>query len=147
MTAYLMLKVHFWKLSKIEILRKSKTYWLNLIWIIIMGPRYHIWCWGPNSIIVADFQQNCCFLATNVDFPLFYEFMHVKFILSMGKHHLLPKKQQFCWKTATVMLCWFAYHWYFQGRPKYRFSESPIFTCIFNMIFQNFPKFGGFDFC
>ena len=41
-------------------------------------PRCYKWCRKQHSIIVAGFQQNCCFSATNVDFSAFSSFIHAQ---------------------------------------------------------------------
>ena len=124
MAVYVRLKSHFQKLSEIEIFRKSKDFGLILIWMINMCLWCYIWCWKQHSIIVADFQQKCCFSATNVDFSCFYTFIHRKIRKLMKKQHLLPKnnnfvenQQQWCYivlriiysiKTLRKPSIWFA---------------------------------------
>ena len=95
MATYMMLKVDFQKLSEIEIFWKSKDFGLILIWIIIMCTWCYIWCCKQHSIIVAHFQQKCCFSATNVDFLAFFAFIHVKIKIVMKKQHLLLKNNNF----------------------------------------------------
>ena len=95
MATYMMLKVDFQKLSEIEIFRKSKDRGWMLIWIINMSPWCYIWCWKQHSIIVAHFQQKCCFSATNIDFSGFCTFIQVKIEIWMKKQHLLPKNNNF----------------------------------------------------
>ena len=73
-----------------------------------MCPWCYIWCYKQQRIIVAYFQQKCCFSATNVDFSGFCTFIQVKIEIWMKKQHLLPKnntfdenQQQWCY----VVLC------------------------------------------
>ena len=110
MATYMMLKVDFQNLSKIEIFRKSKDHGWMLIWIINMSSWCYIWCWKPYSIIVAHFQQKCCFSATNVDFSGFCTFIQVKIMIWMKKQHLLPKnntfvenQQQWCYAVLHII--------------------------------------------
>ena len=110
MTTYVELKLHFQKLSKIEIFRKSKDFRTILIPIIIMRPWCHIWCWKQNSIIVAGFQQKCCFSATNVDFSCKYCFIQAKIEKLTKKQHLLLKnntfvenQQQWCYVALHII--------------------------------------------
>ena len=95
MAAYMMLKVDFQNLSEIEIFRKSKDRGWMLIWIINMSPWCYIWCWKQHSIIVAHFQQKCCFLVINVGFSGFCTFIQVKIKIWMEKQHLLPKNSNY----------------------------------------------------
>ena len=95
MATYVELKLNFQKLSEIEIFRKSKDFGRILISIIIMCPWCYICCWKQHSIIVAGFQQKCCFSATNVDFSRFCTFIQVKIRIWMKKQHLLPKNNIF----------------------------------------------------
>ena len=110
MVTYMMLKVDFQQLSEIEIFRKSKDFGLILTWIIIMCPWWCIWCWKQYSIIVAVFQQKCCFSATNVDFPCKYSFIQAKIEKLTEKQHLLLKnntfvenEQQWCSVTFQII--------------------------------------------
>ena len=96
MPTYMMLKVDFQNLSKIEIFRKSKDFGLILTWIIIMFPWWCIWCWKQHSITVAAFQQNCCFSETNVDFLGFCTFIQVKIEIWM--------KNNICCRKTTLLL-------------------------------------------
>ena len=68
MATYVELKINFQKLSEIEIFRKSKDFGRILISIIIISHWCYICFCKLQSIIVADFQQKCCFSATIVDF-------------------------------------------------------------------------------
>ena len=95
MATYMMLKVDFQKLSEIEIFRKSKDRGWMLIWTINMTLWCYIWCWKKHSIIVAHFQQKCCFSATNVDFSGFCTFIQVKIEIWMKKQHLFSKNNTF----------------------------------------------------
>ena len=95
MATYMILKVHFQKLSEIEIFRKSKDFGLILNWIINMCPWCYIWCCRQHSIIVAHFQQKCCFSATNVDFSCLFILIHVKIGNQTKKQHLLPENNNF----------------------------------------------------
>ena len=110
MATYMMLKVDFQKLSEIEIFRKSKDFGLISTWIIIMCPWCYIWCWKQHSIIVAGFQQKCCFSATNVDFSCKYYFIQAKIEKLTKKQHLLlknntfvEKKQQWCYVALHII--------------------------------------------
>ena len=110
MATYMMLKVDFQNLSEIDIFRKSKDHGWMLLWIINMGPWCYIWCWKQHSIIVAHFQQKCCFSATNVDFSGFCTFIQVKIKIWMKKQHLLPKnnifvenQQQWCYVALHII--------------------------------------------
>ena len=110
MATYMMLKVDFQNLSEIAIFRKSKDRGWMLIWIINMSPWCYIWCWKQHSIIVAHFQQKCCFSATNVDFSGFCTFIQVKIEIWMKKQHLLPKnntfvenQQQWCYVVLHII--------------------------------------------
>ena len=89
------LKLHFQKLSEIEIFRNSKNFRMILISIITMSPWCYIWCWKQHSIIVADFQQKCCFSAPNVDFSYLFILIHVRFENQTKKQHLLPENNNF----------------------------------------------------
>ncbi len=83
------LKLNFQKLSEIEIFRKSNDFGMILISIIIMSPWcYSCWC-KQHSIIVADFQQKCCFSALNVDFSWLFILIHVEIGNQTKKQHLL----------------------------------------------------------
>ena len=98
----MMLKVDFQNLSTIEIFRKSKDREWMLIWTINMIPWCYIWCWKQHSIIVAGFQQNCCFSATNVDYSAFYFFIHAKSYKWWKKTTILlfsinNSNRGFCW--------------------------------------------------
>ena len=118
MATYMMLKVDFQNLSEIEIFRKSKDRGWMLIWIINMSPWCYIWCWKQHSIIVADFQQKCCFSATNVVFSFKSRFL-LEWTYRIPKNqYLLPKnnifvenEQQWCYVAFSInysnmSLCW-----------------------------------------
>ena len=89
------LKFHFQKLSEIEIFRKSKNIRMILISIITMRSWCYIWCWKQHSIIVADFQQKCCFSAPNVDFSWLFILIHLRIGNQTKKQHLLPENNNF----------------------------------------------------
>ena len=91
MATYMMLKINFQKLSEIEIFRKSKDLGWILIWIINMCPRWYIWWCKQHSIIVAGFQQNCCFSTTNDVFSFQTWFLHQWMKIKLENQHLLPK--------------------------------------------------------
>ena len=95
MATYVEVKIIFDFLSKIEISRFFD--FQNLIFnrIINRGSCCYNWCWKQHSIIVAHFQQKCCFLATNIDFSGFCTFIQVKIEIWMKKQHLLPKNNTF----------------------------------------------------
>ena len=95
MATYVEVKIIFDFLSKIEISRFFD--FQNLIFnrTINRGPCCYNWCWKQHSIIVAHFQQKCCFLATNVDFSRFCTFIQVKIEIWMKKQQLLPKNNNF----------------------------------------------------
>ena len=95
MATYLELKLHFQKLSEIEIFRKSKRCGVVLIWIINTCLWCYIWCCKQHIIIVADFQQKCCFSAPNVDFSWLFILIHVKIGNQTKKQHLLPENNNF----------------------------------------------------
>ncbi len=95
MATYMMLKVDFQKLSQIEIFRKSKDFGLILISIINMCIWCYIWCCKPHSMIVAHFQQKCCFSATNDNFSWLFILIQVKIENQTKKQHLLPKSNNF----------------------------------------------------
>ena len=95
MTTYVGLKLHFQKLSEIEIFRKSKGCGVVLIWIISMCPWCYIWCCNQHSIIVAGFQQKCCFSAPNVGFLWLFILIHVKIGNQTKKQYLLPENNNF----------------------------------------------------
>ena len=110
MATYVELNIHFQKLSEFQIFRKSKVFGLILIWIIIMCPWCYIWCWKQHSIIVAGFQQKCCFPTPNVDFSCLFIFVHVKIRNQTKKQHLLPKnntfvenQQQWCYVALSII--------------------------------------------
>ena len=101
MATYVELKLNFQKLSEIEIFRKSKNFGRVLISIIIMSPWCYIWCCKQHNIIVAGFQQKCCFSATIVEFSCKYYFIQAKIEnltkkqhLLLENNHLVEKKQQ-----------------------------------------------------
>ena len=132
MATYVELKVHFQNLSKIEIFRKCKDRGWMLIWIINMSPWCYIWCWKQHSIIVAHFQQKCCFSETNVDFSGFCTFIQVKIKIWM-------KNNICCWKTTfllkisnnDVMLCCTSF-------IASRSSENLVYALpIFGLVFFN----------
>ena len=84
---------------------RNSSFW-KLIFHRIIGECHwcYKWCRKQHSIIVAGFQQNCCFSATNVDFSGFCTFIQVKIEIWMKKQHLLPKnnifvenQQQWCY--------------------------------------------------
>ena len=113
MATYMMLKVDFQKLSEIEIFRKSKDRGWMLIWIINMSSWCYIWCWKQHSIIVAHFQQKCCFSATNVDFSWLFILIHVKIGNQTKKQHLSRASHKFLddldaindgWSNRTSLL-------------------------------------------
>ena len=108
MATYMMLKVDFQNLSEIEIFRKSKDRGWMLIWIIKKSTWCYIWCWKQHSIIVAHFQQKCCFSATNVDFSGFCTFIQIKIKIWMKKQHLLPKNNSFVGNQQQW--CYFVLH-------------------------------------
>ena len=89
MTTYVELKLHFQKLSEIEIFRKSKDFRIILISNITMCPWCYIWCCKQHSIIVAGFQQKCCFSASDVHFSWLFILIHVKIGNQTKKQHLL----------------------------------------------------------
>ncbi len=95
MATYVRLKLHFQKLSKIEIFRKSKDFGLILIWIIIICLWCYIWYCKQHSIIVAAFQRKCCFSAPNVDFLWLFILIRVKIGNQTKKQHLLPENNNF----------------------------------------------------
>ena len=104
------LKVHFQKLSEIEIFRKSKDFRMILISIIIMRPWCYIWCCKQHSIIVAGFQQKCCFSAPNVDFSWLFILIHIIIGNQTKKQHLLPEnnnfvenQQQWCFVAPPII--------------------------------------------
>ena len=96
MATYVELKFHFQKLSEIEIFRKSKNFRMILISIIRMRPWCYIWCWKQHSIIVASFQQKCCFSALNIDFSWLFTLVHVK----IGNQ----TKNNICCRKTTILL-------------------------------------------
>ena len=131
----MILKVHFQKLSKIKIFRKSKDFGLILIWIINMCTWCYIWCWKQHSIIVADFQQKCCFSAPNVDFSWLFILIHVKIGNQTKKQHLLPEnnnfvenQQQWCFVAPLIIY-------------SIRIIQNPIrcFAQFFDSRFGRFP--------
>ena len=110
MATYMILKIHFQKLSEIKNFRKSNDFGLVLIWIINMCPWCYIWCCRQHSIIVAHFQQKCCFSATNVDFSCLFILIHVKIGNQAKKQHLLPEninfvenQQQWCFVAPHII--------------------------------------------
>ena len=110
MATYVELKLNFQKLSEIEIFRKSKDFGKILISIIIMSLWCYICCCKQNSIIVAGFQQKCCFSAINVDFSCKYCFIQAKIEKLTKKQHLLlknntfvEKQQQWCYFTLHIV--------------------------------------------
>ena len=108
MTAHVAPKIHFQKLSKIEIFRKSKDFGLILNWIINMYRWCYIWCWKQHIIIVAGFQQKCYFSAPNVDFSWLFILIHVKIENQTKKQHLLPEKNNFV--ENQQQWCYIALH-------------------------------------
>ena len=110
MTTYVGLKLHFQKFSEIEIFWKSKWCGVMLIWIINTCPWCYIWCCKQHSIIVAGFQQKCCFSAPNVDFSWLFILIHVKIGNQTKKQHLLPEnnnfvenQQQWCFVAPPII--------------------------------------------
>ena len=85
MATHMKLKIDLQKVSKFEIFRNSRFRKLIFDRIISDCPRWYKWCWKQHSIIVADFQQKCCFSATNVDFSSFCAFIHVRTKVWMKK--------------------------------------------------------------
>ena len=134
MATYMMLKVDFQNLSEIEIFRKSKDRGWMLIWIINMSPWCYILCWKQHrylcykwcatqhNITVADFQQKCCFSATNVAFSFKSRFLLEWMYRILKNQHLLPKnnnfvenQQQWCYVAFSInysnrcpcwLFCW-----------------------------------------
>ena len=110
MATYVMLKAHFQKLSKIDIFWKSKDFELNFSWIFNMCTWCYIWCCKQHSIIVAGFQQKCCFSAPNVDFSWLFILIHVKIGNQTKKQHLLlennnfvENQQQWCFVAPSII--------------------------------------------
>ena len=80
---------------KIDVFWKSKDFELNFNWIFNMCTWCYIWCCKQCSIIVAGFQQKCCFSASNVDFSWLFILIHVKIGNQTKKQHLLPENNNF----------------------------------------------------
>ena len=95
MATYVELKLNFQILSEIEISRNFHFQNQILSGIIIECPWCYKWCWKQYSIIVAYFQQKCCFSAPNVDFSWLFILVHVKIGNQMKKQHLLPENNNF----------------------------------------------------
>ena len=95
MATYVELKLNFQKLSEIEIFRNFHFPNQILSAIIMECPRCYKWCCKQHSIIVADFQQKCCFPAPNVDFSWLFTLVHVKIGNQTKKQHLLPENNNF----------------------------------------------------
>ena len=95
MATYRSLGINFDFLLKIEIFRFFGFLKLIFNRIINRGPWCYNWCWKHQSINVADFQQKCCFSATNDDFPALSTSMQVKIIIYMKKQHLLLENNIF----------------------------------------------------
>ena len=91
MATYMELKLNFQKLSEIEIFRNFHFQNQILSAIIMECPWCYKWCWKQHNIIVAYFQQKCCFSAPNVDFSWLFTLVHVKNWKSNEKQHLLPE--------------------------------------------------------
>ena len=125
MATYMMLKVDFQKLSEIEIFRKSKDLGRILISIIIMTHGCYIYFCKQHSIIVAGFQQKCCFSATNVDFSCKYYFIQAKIEKLTKKQHLLLKNNIFV--ENHQQWCYVALHIIYSIRDTCRwFKSKPI---------------------
>ena len=56
-----------------------------------MSTWCYIWCWKQHSIIVAHFQQKCCFSATNVVFSFKSRFLLEWMCIILKNQYLLPK--------------------------------------------------------
>ena len=95
MATFVELKLNFQKLSEIEIFWNFHFQNQILSTIIMECPRCYKWCWKQRSIIVAYFQQKCCFSAPNVDFSWLFIFIHVKIGNQTKKQHLLPENNNF----------------------------------------------------
>ena len=95
MAKYVELKLNSQKLSEIKIFRNFHFQNQILSAIIMECPRCYKWCWKQHSIIVADFQQKCCFPAPNVDFSWLFTLVHVKIGNQTKKQHLLPENNNF----------------------------------------------------
>ena len=123
---YVRLKLHFQKLSEIEIFRKSRDFGLMLIWIITIWLWFYIWCYKQHSIIVAGFQQKCCFSAPNVDFLWLFILIHAKIGNQTKKQHLLPENNNFVKNKQQS--------YSFAPRIIYniRIIQKPI-RCLFNL--------------
>ena len=125
MATYVELKINFQKLSEIEIFRKSKDFGRILISIIIISPWCYICCCKQHSIIVAGFQQKCCFSATNVDFSCKYCFIQAKIEKLTKKQHLLLKNNTFV--ENQQQWCYVALHIIYSIRillnPSKRFAQ------------------------
>ena len=110
MATYVELKINFQKLSEIEIFRKSKLCGVMLICSINTCPWCYIWCCKQHIIIVAGFQQKCCFPAPNVDFSWLFMLIYVKIGNQTKKQHLLPEnnnfvenQQQWCFVVPPII--------------------------------------------
>ena len=95
MATYVEFKINFDLLSKIEIFQNFSFRKLIFNRIINSGLWCYNWCWKHHSINVADFQQKCCFSATNYDSPALSTAMQLKIIIYMKKQHLLLKNNIF----------------------------------------------------
>ena len=135
MATYVRLKFHLQKLSEIEIFRKSKDFGLILIWIVTICLWCYIWCCKQHSIIVAGFQQKCCFSAPNVDFSWLFILIHIKIGNQTKKQHLLPENNNFV--ENQQQWCFFA------PRIIYtiRIIQKPIrcFAHFFDSCFEPIP--------
>ena len=135
MATYVELKFNFQNLSEIEIFRNSKDFRMILISIIIMRSWCYIWCCKQHSIIVAGFQQKCCFSAQNVDFSWLFISIHVKIGNQTKKQHLLPENNNFVENQQQ---------WYFVAPPiiySIRIIQKPIryFPQFFDSCFGRIP--------
>ena len=95
MATYVELKLNFQKLSEIKIFRNFHFQNQILSSNIMECLRRYKWCWKQHSIIVADFQQKCCFSALNVDFSWLFTWIHVKIGDQTKKQHLFPENNNF----------------------------------------------------
>ena len=109
MATYVELKLNFQKLSEIEIFRNFHFQKQIMSAIIMECPRCYKWCWRQHSIIVADFQQKCCFSAPIVDIFRLFILIHVKIGNQTKKQHLLlennnfvENQQQWCYVACSI---------------------------------------------
>ncbi len=133
MATYVEFKSTFDFLFKIEIFGFFDFQKMIFNRIINRGICCYNWCWKQHIIIFVDFQQNCCFSATNVDFSVFSSFIHARIRKVLKKQHLLLKNNNF------VV---FQQNWcYVASDNIYRTMETIELITYFLFIFDaNFAK-------